>query len=82
MKTLRLLLALGFASTVFAQAVRAADDKKAPAKEEKTCDCGKDSDGKVCGVDKDCCCTGEKATKSADKKDDKKDQKKDAKKGA
>ena len=88
MKTLRLILALGLLATFVSTAVRAADDKKpAEAKNPAGCDCGTDKDGKVCGVDKDCCCTGQKATKSADKKDDKgekrsekKEEKKDAKK--
>ncbi len=88
MKTLRLVLALGFLSAFAIGLARAADDKKpAEAKNPAGCDCGTDKDGKVCGVDKDCCCTGQKATKTADKKDDKgekksekKDEKKDAKK--
>jgi hypothetical protein len=37
-------------------------DKAAP-KAKAACDCPKDKDGKVCGTDKDCCCTGAKACK-------------------
>ena len=80
MKTsLRSLLALLFSGALLTVAF-AADQK--PAAEDKNpagCDCGKDKDGKVCGVDKDCCCTGQKATKPA-KKDDSKDGKKAEKK--
>lgn len=80
MKTsLRLVLA-GVFSVALCAALLAADPK--PAAEDKNpagCDCGKDKDGKVCGVDKDCCCTGQKATKPA-KKDDSKDDSKDGKK--
>ena len=74
MKSLRFLLALalaGFLTTAFA---RAADDKAKT--EEKTCDCAKDKDGKVCGKDKDCCCTGQKCDKDAAKSDEKKAEKK------
>jgi hypothetical protein len=78
MKSLRLLITLGFITALTPVLVTAADDKK-PA-EAKTCDCGKDKDGKACGVDKDCCCTGAKATKAADHKDGKKEEKKDEKK--
>ena len=68
MKNLRFLLALGAASLLFSGAAFAADQAKDQGK-EKTCDCGKDKDGKACGVDKDCCCTGAKATKADTKQD-------------
>jgi hypothetical protein len=68
MKSLRFILALAFASALTLPAVRAADDKSKAKPTEKSCDCAKDKDGKVCGQDKDCCCTGEKA-KPAEKKD-------------
>jgi len=71
MKTLRLLCTFGFASALFAGALCAADSKADKDKSPAGCDCAKDKDGKVCGVDKDCCCTDQKATK-AEKKDDKK----------
>jgi hypothetical protein len=82
MKIFRVTVALLFYSTFF-WAARGADSK--PAAEDKNpagCDCGKDKDGKVCGVDKDCCCTGQKATKPTKKDDkaDKKEEKKDDKK--
>jgi hypothetical protein len=80
MKTLRTLLALAFA-TALAGSVAFADDhgKATEAKPEKAaCGCVVKKDGKVCGVDSDCCCTGEKATgKKAEKKSEKKaDEKK------
>jgi len=78
MKTLRSVLVLGFASVFFAVALNAADEKADKDKSPAGCDCAKDKDGKVCGVDKDCCCTGQKATKP-EKKDEKKDGKKDDK---
>ncbi len=74
MKSLRLLLALAIAG-LFANAVAQAADDKAKT-EEKTCDCGKDKDGKVCGKDKDCCCTGKKCETSSEKPVDKKEEKK------
>ncbi len=58
MKTLRIAGVVFALLTMVSPFVRA-DDKKA---DEKTCDCAKDKDGKVCGKDKDCCCTGDKAT--------------------
>jgi hypothetical protein len=67
MKTIRFLAALLIASTLVAP-FALADDAKKSDKEEKMCDCAKDKDGKACGVDKDCCCTGKKATKSTEKK--------------
>jgi len=75
MKSLRLILALGFSAALCTAVFAAADPKPAEAKSPERCTCAKDKDGKVCGVDKDCCCTGKKATKPAgkeDKKDDKK----------
>ena len=80
MKTVLRLLLTGVFSVALCAASLAADQK--PAAEDKNpagCDCGKDKDGKVCGVDKDCCCTGQKATRPA-KKDDPKDGKKAEKK--
>ncbi|MBI2814122.1 MAG: hypothetical protein HYX71_07545 [Opitutae bacterium] len=65
MKSLRLLLALALAGLLSTTLLRASDDKAKPA--EKTCACPKDKDGKVCGKDKDCCCTGEKCDKDAKK---------------
>ena len=68
MNILRSLLAFAFAST-FATVAFAADGEPAkPATEAKpakaACGCAVKADAKVCGVDKDCCCTGEKATKT------------------
>lgn len=79
MKTLRTLLALAFA-TALAGSVAFAEvgDKKGDVKAEKApCGCVVGKDKKVCGVDKDCCCTGEKAKskgkeKAAEKKAEKK----------
>ena len=77
MKIIRLIASLAFASVLLAPVMRADDaatPKDKPAKAACGCDTGKD--GKVCGVDKDCCCNGTKAThadaKSADKPDAKK----------
>lgn len=70
MKTLRLLAVLSIASLFTAPFALAADSASDKAS-EKTCDCEKDKDGKTCGVDKDCCCTGKKATKPAEKSEKK-----------
>jgi hypothetical protein len=75
MKSLRFLLALALAGFLTAAFVHAADDKGKTA--EKVCDCPKDKDGKVCGKDKDCCCTGKKCDKGSDQKsEEKKEEKK------
>jgi hypothetical protein len=73
MKSFRFLLALTLAVFLTTAFVRAADDKAKT--EEKTCDCAKDKDGKVCGKDKDCCCTGQKCDREQ-KTDEKKPEKK------
>jgi hypothetical protein len=75
MKTLRFVLALAGASLV-AGSLYAADSAEAKdkPKDQAACTCGKDKDGKACGVDKDCCCTGAKATGCDQKKDDCKDK--------
>lgn len=89
MKLLRTLLAFTFA-TALAGASAFADGQgaKSEVKADKAgCGCVVGKDKKVCGVDKDCCCTGEKAKgKKADKKKeasccvaDKKDSKPEAK---
>ena len=65
MKSFRLLLALALACLVSAAFAHAADDK---AKTEEKCECPADKDGKVCGKDKDCCCTGKKCEKPAEEK--------------
>ncbi len=77
MKTLRTLLALAFATALAGSvAFAAAEEKKSAAKPEKApCGCVVKKDGKVCGVDRDCCCTGEKA-KGKDKADKKAGDKK------
>jgi hypothetical protein len=77
MKTLRFLLALSGASLLLAGYAFAGDkdnaqDKDKP-KDQAACTCGKDKDGKACGTDKDCCCTGAKASKDDQKKDETKD---------
>lgn len=82
MNKFRFLLSLCLVSALTTGFALAADQKKDEAKEEKACDCGKDKDGKTCGVDKDCCCTGKKATKADDKKAEKKGEKPDEKKPA
>lgn len=77
MKAIRSLLALAFAS-LFASTVVLAehhDEKKSESK--AACGCVTGADGKACGVDKACCCSGEKAKDaSADKKAEKKADKK------
>ncbi len=63
MKSFKTILALAFA-TLFAgsAALVAADAAKPDAKPAKaSCGCVVKADGKVCGVDSDCCCSGEKA---------------------
>lgn len=74
MKSLRFFLALAIASLLTTAVAQAADDKAKA--EEKSCDCCKDKDGKECGKDKDCCCTGKKAEKSSDKPVENKEVKK------
>ncbi len=80
MKTLRFLLALSWASLLLSSYAFAEDKDQAKNqdKPKTSCDCGKDKDGKACGVDKDCCCTGAKATKADTKQDQPKPE--DAKK--
>ena len=68
MKTLRFLTAFAIVSVVAAPFSLAADNKKEEKTSPSGCDCEKDKDGKVCGVDKDCCCTGKKCEKPDDKK--------------
>lgn len=80
MNTLRSLLALAFAAA-FAGTVALAEhheEKKSDAKASKAaCGCVTGTDGKVCGTDKACCCSGEKAKgASADKKAEKTEEKK------
>jgi hypothetical protein len=75
MKTPRAIIGLLFSAVLFATAFAADSKPTAADKSPAGCDCAPDKDGKLCGVDKDCCCTGQKATKPA-KKDDKKDEKK------
>ncbi len=81
MKAIRYLLAIAFAS-LFASTVVLAehhDEKKAESK--AACGCVTGADGKACGVDKDCCCSGEKAKgASAEKKEEKKAEHKAEKK--
>jgi hypothetical protein len=78
MKTIRLISSLAFALLLLAPVMRAEDaaDPKKPAKAE--CGCPTGADGKVCGVDKDCCCNGTKATHANAKTNDAKND--DAKK--
>ncbi len=78
MKKLRFLVALSWASLLISGSAIAADQAKDQEKAKTSCDCGKDKDGKACGVDKDCCCTGAKATKADTKQDQPKPE--DAKK--
>ena len=72
MKTIRLIAALAFVSVLSSSFVRAegaaatTTPGKKPAKDE--CGCATGADGKVCGVDKDCCCNGTKATHADAKK--------------
>ena len=78
MKTLRFLLALSGASLLFSGYAFAGDKDEAKDQDKaKACDCSKDKDGKACGVDKDCCCTGAKATKADTKQDQPKQEKQD-----
>jgi hypothetical protein len=73
MKTLRFLLALSGASLLLSGYAFAADKDQSKDQDKPkaaACDCAKDKDGKACGVDKDCCCTGAKATKTDSSKQD------------
>lgn len=73
MKTLRYLITISCAS-ILLSAYAFAADKDQPKDNDKprdkaACTCGKDKNGMACGVDKDCCCTGAKATKGDTKQD-------------
>lgn len=68
MKTLRFLTTFVIVSAFAAPFALAAETKKEEKSTPKGCDCEKDKNGKVCGVDKDCCCTGKKCDKPAEKK--------------
>ena len=77
MKTLRFLLALSGASLLLSSYAFAADKDQSKDQDKPkaaACDCGKDKYGKACGTDKDCCCTGAKATKTDAKTHSKQDQ--------
>lgn len=63
MKSLTAILAL-LALCAFNGSIARAETAPAAA----CCGCPTGTDAKVCGVDKDCCCTGEKASKGAEKK--------------
>jgi hypothetical protein len=88
MKSLKFSLACAFVSSLLAGIAWAADDAQAKdqdkPKDQAACTCAKDKDGKACGLEKDCCCTGAKATcKDTAKTDTQKQQdqpKDDAKK--
>jgi hypothetical protein len=69
MKIHRFLLAFSCASLLLASAAFAGDKDqcKDTSKDQPACTCPKDKDGKVCGKDKDCCCTGAKACKDDQK---------------
>ncbi len=70
MNRLRSILALASAFTL-ATAAFAADGAQCKPSDEKAakapCGCAIKDNAKVCGVDKDCCCTGEKASKTSAK---------------
>lgn len=69
MKLIRSILALAFATAIAGSvAFSAADEQKAAKPEKAPCGCVVKKDGKVCGVDSDCCCTGEKAKGKSDAK--------------
>jgi hypothetical protein len=65
MKRTSLLAVVLFAASLAVPAFVMAGEEK--PKEAPACGCAKSEDGKACGVDKDCCCTGEKAKKDKDK---------------
>jgi len=67
MNPLRFLLTLAaaFALASAASAADATPGKSSDPKAAKApCGCAIKDNAKVCGVDKDCCCTGEKASKT------------------
>ena len=70
MKPIKSLLALSLASFFALSAALADATTATPAAEaaaKAACGCAVGADKKVCGTDKDCCCTGAKAKKAADK---------------
>lgn len=70
MNSLRSLLALALAAVLSSAAAFAEhhDSKSGEKSVKAACGCATGKDGKECGVDKDCCCSGEKAKgKPADK---------------
>ncbi len=84
MNALRSLAALLFAAAFVGSVAFAGhhEEKKSDSKPAKAaCGCETAKDGKVCGTDKDCCCTGEKAKGKSDEKKDEKSDKKSAKSG-
>ncbi|AKC82441.1 hypothetical protein IMCC26134_05980 [Verrucomicrobia bacterium IMCC26134] len=82
MKTLSPVLALCFASVLSVTAAYADDAGTQPAKPTKApCGCELKADGKVCGTDTDCCCTGEKAKATPEAKKPSKNECPDAKHG-
>ncbi|HEX2101403.1 MAG TPA: hypothetical protein VHF69_12095 [Candidatus Synoicihabitans sp.] len=72
MKSYRLFLTAAIAAVSLTAGSLLAGETKSE-KKESTCGCEVGADGKACGVDKDCCCTGEKAKpKEAKKPEEKK----------
>lgn len=81
MKSLRSLAALLFAFAIAGSVAFAGhhEEKKSDSKPAKAaCGCETGKDGKVCGTDKDCCCSGEKAKGKSDEKKAEKSDKKSA----
>ena len=71
MKTIRLITLLAFASLLSTSSFVRAEDAAPAAKPAKAeCGCPTGTDGKVCGVDKACCCKSKKAACPDSKKDD------------
>jgi hypothetical protein len=68
MKLPRLLTAAILLFALCVPAAIAGDKAKSEKSCESCCECPKDKEGKTCGVDKDCCCTGKKAEKKEEKK--------------
>ncbi|MEO0055429.1 MAG: hypothetical protein RLZZ50_1376 [Verrucomicrobiota bacterium] len=85
MKSIRSLAALLFAFAIAGSVAFAGhhEEKKSDSKPAKAaCGCETGKDGKVCGTDKDCCCSGEKAKGKSDEKKAEKSDKKSARSGS
>jgi hypothetical protein len=68
MKPLSLVTALSFICILTGASAFAAKQDDCPVASKSACGCEVKADAKVCGIDTDCCCTGEKAKGRAPEK--------------